>query len=81
MKVILVNGSPHHKGCTFTALQEIEKELQAQGIDTAEKAQAISTQEHTDSKPLKKTQVDFAQHEYTDEQLNALFTNLENVDL
>lgn len=34
MKVILVNGSPHHKGCTFTALQEIEKELQAQGIET-----------------------------------------------
>lgn len=34
MKVLLVNGSPHHKGCTFTALQEIEKELQTQGIET-----------------------------------------------
>ncbi len=34
MKVLLINGSPHYQGCTFTALQEIEKELQAQGIDT-----------------------------------------------
>ncbi len=34
MKVLLVNGSPHHKGCTFTALQEIEKELNLQGIET-----------------------------------------------
>ena len=24
MKVILVNGSPHEKGCTYTALKEIE---------------------------------------------------------
>ncbi|HJA88543.1 MAG TPA: flavodoxin family protein [Candidatus Parabacteroides intestinavium] len=34
MKVLLVNGSPHHNGCTFTALQEIEKELNRQGIET-----------------------------------------------
>ena len=34
MKVILVNGSPHHNGCTYTALQEIEKELNAHGIET-----------------------------------------------
>lgn len=34
MKVILVNGSPHHQGCTFTALREIEKELNTQGIET-----------------------------------------------
>ena len=34
MKVILVNGSPHHNGCTFTALSEIEKELSTQGIET-----------------------------------------------
>ena len=25
MKVILVNGSPHEKGCTYTALREVEK--------------------------------------------------------
>ena len=25
MKVILVNGSPNEKGCTYTALSEIEK--------------------------------------------------------
>ena len=29
MKVILVNGSPREKGCTFTALCEIEKALKA----------------------------------------------------
>ena len=34
MKVLLVNGSPHHNGCTFTALQETEKELNRQGIET-----------------------------------------------
>lgn len=34
MKVILVNGSPHHKGCTYTALFEVEKALNANGIET-----------------------------------------------
>ncbi len=34
MKVLLVNGSPHAKGCTYTALCEVEKELNANGIDT-----------------------------------------------
>ena len=27
MKVLLVNGGPHKNGCTYTALTEIEKEL------------------------------------------------------
>lgn len=34
MKVILVNGSPHKEGCTYTGLKEIEKVLQAEGIET-----------------------------------------------
>ena len=34
MKVILVNGSPHEKGCTYTALCEVEKALKNNGIDT-----------------------------------------------
>ena len=34
MKVILVNGSPHEKGCTYTALCEVEKTLREEGIDT-----------------------------------------------
>ena len=25
MKVLLVNGSPHKKGCTYTALSEVGK--------------------------------------------------------
>lgn len=34
MNVLLINGSPHAKGCTYTALSEIEKTLQEQGVDT-----------------------------------------------
>ena len=34
MKVLLINGSPHEKGCTFTALSEVEKVLKAAGVET-----------------------------------------------
>ena len=34
MKVLLVNGSPHKKGCTYTALTEVAKTLNEEGIDT-----------------------------------------------
>ncbi len=34
MKVILVNGSPHEKGCTYTALCEVETALKNNGIET-----------------------------------------------
>ena len=34
MKVMLVNGSLHEKGCTYTALCEVEKALGANGIET-----------------------------------------------
>ncbi len=34
MKVILVNGSPKEKGCTDTALKEVEKQLQKNEIET-----------------------------------------------
>ena len=34
MKVLLVNGSPHKEGCTFTALFEIAKTLNNEGINT-----------------------------------------------
>lgn len=34
MKVILVNGSPHEKGCTYTALKEIEGALNKNDIET-----------------------------------------------
>lgn len=34
MKVLLVNGSLHEKGCTYTALCEVEKALNANGVDT-----------------------------------------------
>ena len=33
MKVLLVNGSPHEKGCTFTALSEIKKTLESENIE------------------------------------------------
>ena len=34
MKAILINGSPHEHGCTYTALCEVEKTLRENGIDT-----------------------------------------------
>ena len=34
MKVLLINGSPRPDGNTFCALQEIEKQLKKQGIET-----------------------------------------------
>lgn len=34
MKVLLINGSPHKEGCTYTALSEAAAELNTQGIDT-----------------------------------------------
>ncbi|MBQ1171685.1 MAG: flavodoxin family protein [Lachnospiraceae bacterium] len=34
MKVVLINGSRREKGCTYTALTEIAKELQKEGIET-----------------------------------------------
>lgn len=34
MKVLLFNGSPHEKGCTYTALEEIAKTLKEEGIDS-----------------------------------------------
>ena len=34
MKVLLINGSPHKKGCTYTALHEVETTLQQNGIET-----------------------------------------------
>lgn len=33
MKVLLVNGSPHTKGCTYTALNEVAEELRKNDID------------------------------------------------
>ena len=32
MKVLLINGSPHKNGCTYTALSEIAKTLEEEGI-------------------------------------------------
>ena len=34
MKVLLVNGSSHEKGCTYTALAEVAKALNANGVET-----------------------------------------------
>ncbi|NCB30704.1 MAG: flavodoxin family protein [Clostridia bacterium] len=34
MKALLLNGSPHEKGCTYTALLEVAKALEAQGVET-----------------------------------------------
>lgn len=34
MKVLLANESPHENGCTYTALHEVEKVLQKNGMPT-----------------------------------------------
>ncbi len=34
MKVLLINGSPHAKGSTYTALYEMEKVFEREGIET-----------------------------------------------
>ena len=34
MKVLLVNGSPHKEGCTYTALTEVAKTLNEEDIDS-----------------------------------------------
>lgn len=34
MKVLLVNGSPHKNGCTYTALCEVSKAPNENGVDT-----------------------------------------------
>lgn len=39
MKVLLVNGSPHKNGCTYTALCEVSSALNENGISTDYKCQ------------------------------------------
>ena len=34
MKVLLVNGSPHQKGSTYTSLMEVSRTLEEEGIAT-----------------------------------------------
>lgn len=34
MKVLLVNGSPHEKGCTYTAVTEVAGALEKHGVET-----------------------------------------------
>lgn len=34
MKVLMINGSPHEKGCTYTALSEIKSTLTRHGIES-----------------------------------------------
>jgi multimeric flavodoxin WrbA len=34
MNVLLINGSPHEKGCTYTALAEVAAQLERHGIQT-----------------------------------------------
>ena len=33
-KILLINGSPHENGCTYTALSEVAKSLHACGVET-----------------------------------------------
>ena len=33
MKVLMLNGSPHEKGCTYTALEQVGQALASQGVE------------------------------------------------
>ncbi|MGM9662838.1 MAG: flavodoxin family protein [Oscillospiraceae bacterium] len=33
MKVLLINGSPHEQGCTYTALREVADTLEGEGVE------------------------------------------------
>ena len=33
-RILLINGSPHEKGCTYTALMEVRKGLEEWGIES-----------------------------------------------
>ncbi len=35
MSVLLINGSPHEKGCTYTALKEVATSLKEEGIESS----------------------------------------------
>ena len=45
MNVLLINGSPHKKGCTYTALSEVAGQLEKNGIG--------SNIVHIGSKPIR----------------------------
>lgn len=34
MRVLLINGSPNKRGCTYTALSEVGRALAQEGIET-----------------------------------------------
>ena len=34
MHVLLINGSPHKEGCTYTALSEVASQLEKRGVTT-----------------------------------------------
>ena len=45
MKVLLVNGSPHKTGCTYTALCEVAETLNKEGIEQRSSGSGINRSE------------------------------------
>ena len=41
MKVLLVNGSPHRDGCTFTSLSEVAGALNKNGVESGKTRKQI----------------------------------------
>ena len=41
MKVLMINGSPHAKGNTAIALEEMRKVFEAEGVETEEQRDAL----------------------------------------
>lgn len=78
MKVILINGSPHPKGCTYTALTEVAGQLNENGVDT----ELI----HIGSKPVRgcigcgKCSQNDSRCIFSDDIINATLDKIEHAD-
>lgn len=76
MKVLLINGSPNKDGCTYTALSEIEKELNKENVETE-----IF---HIGNKPIRGcTSCEKCENNrcvFNDDMVNTLLEKCENID-
>ena len=45
MKVLLINGSPNEKGCTYTALMEVAAALEAAGLSPTARPEQLTLED------------------------------------
>ena len=55
MKVLLLNGSPHEKGCTYTALDQVARALTEEGLkDMIDRAAARAGDKQAQAEAVRK---------------------------